>query len=156
MQRDQWIELFDVATAADATSTDREAVVAAIAAVTKVTAWGDAQQIAYAQALDKMGAATEDVMAKASRSDPRDVERVVKRADTATKAPAFGQALTAGKVAAGHLDQLGNSLRRLDSGQQASLLADTQRKLAIAANSTPVEFARALRAEERRLAADDG
>jgi hypothetical protein len=51
---------------------------------------------------------------------------------------------------------LGNSLRRLDNDQQASLLGDAPRLLAIAANSTPDEFARTLRAEERRLAADDG
>ena len=93
MQRDRFLELFDTAVAADATSTDRAAVVAAIAAVTRVSAWCDSQQIAYAQALDKMGAASEQVMATASRSDPRDAERVVKRADTATKAPVFGDAL---------------------------------------------------------------
>ena len=156
MQRHQLIELLDTAVAADASTTDRAAVVAAIAAVTRLTAWGDAQQIAYAQALNKMGAVAEEVMATASRSDSRDAERIVKRADTANKAPAFGQALAVGKVAAGHLDQLTTSLRRLDSDQQATLLADASRLVAIAANSTPDEFARTLRAEERRLATDDG
>ncbi len=156
MQRDQFTQLFNTAVAADAACTDRAVVVAAIAAVTRIAAWCDSQQIAYAQALSNMGAVPEDVMATASRSDTRDAERIVKRADTATKAPAFGDALAAGTVAAGHLDQLGNSLRRLDSGQQASLLADAPRLAAIAAHSTPDEFARALRAEERRLATDDG
>ena len=156
MQRAQFMHLFETAVAADAASTDRSLVVEAIAAVTRITAWSDSQQIAYAQALDAMGAMPEDVMATASRSDSREAERIVKRATTATKAPAFGDALAAGRVAAGHLDQLGNSLRRLDSGQQSSLLADASRLVAIAANSTPDEFARALRAEERRLATDDG
>ena len=156
MQRDQFMHLFETAIAADAASTDRSQVIEAIAAVTRITAWCDSQQIAYAQALDAMGAMPEDVMATASRSDSREAERIVKRATTATKAPAFGDALAAGRVAAGHLDQLGNSLRRLDSGQQSSLLADASRLVAIAANSTPDEFARALRAEERRLATDDG
>ena len=68
----------------------------------------------------------------------------------------FGDALAAGTVAAAHLDHLGNSLRRLDGGQQASLLAEAPRLVAIAAQSTPDEFARTLRAEERRLATDDG
>lgn len=156
MQRDQLVELFDTAVAADATCTDRSVVVSAIAAVTRIAAWCDSQQIAYAQALDAMGAVPEDVMAKASRSDSRDVERIVKRADTAKKAPAFGKALAAGKVAAGHLDQLGNSLRRLDGEQQASLLGEAARLVGIAAPSTPDEFGRTLRAEERRLATDDG
>ena len=156
MQRAQFTGLFDTAVAADASSTDRGVVVDAIAAVTRIAAWCDSQQIAYAQALAKMGAVPEDVMAAASRSDTREAERIVKRADTATRAPVFGDALAGGRVAAGHLDQLGNSLRRLDSGQQASLLADAPRLVAIAANSTPDEFARALRSEERRLATDDG
>ena len=110
MQRDQFMQLFETAVAADATSTDRSLVIEAIAAVTRITAWCDAQQIAYAQALEAMGAAAEDVMAKAARSDGRDTERIVKRAAIATKSPAFGDALAAGRVAAGHLDQLGNSL----------------------------------------------
>ncbi len=154
MQRAQFTQLYD--TAADATTQDRGAVVNAIAAVTRITAWCESQQLAYAQALANMGATPEAVMAKASRSDARDVERIVKRADAATKAPAFGKALAAGEVAAGHLDQLANSLRRLDSGQQNSLLAEVPRLVGIAARSTPDEFGRALRAEERRLATDDG
>ena len=156
MQRAQFTQLFDTAVTADATSTDRDVVIEAIAAVTRVAAWCDSQQIAYAQALNAMGAVPEDVMATAARSDSRDAQRIVKRADTAAKAPAFGDALATGHVAAGHLDQLGNSLRRLDSGQQTSLLADASRLVAIAAHSTPDEFARALRAEERRLATNDG
>lgn len=156
MHRDPLIELLATARAVDASSTDRAVIVAAVAACTRLSAWCDAQQIAAAQALAKMGAVAEDVMASASRSDTRDAERIVKRADTAAKAPVFGSALAAGNVAAGHLDQLGNSLRRLDSAQQASLLSDAARLAAIAAQSTPDEFARTLRAEERRLATDDG
>ncbi len=156
MQRAQFMKLFDSAVAADATSTDRPVVVDAIAAVTRIVAWCESQQLAYAQALANMGAMPEDVMATASRSDVRDVERIVKRANTATKAPAFGAALADGQVAGGHLDQLDLSLRRLDSNQQNSLLADEARLVAIAAQSTPGEFARVLRAEERRLATDDG
>ena len=156
MQRDQFMELFDAAVAADATTTERAVVVSAIAAVTRVAAWCDSQQIAYAQALAKMGAVAESVIAETSRSNSRDAERIVERARTAQAAPRFADALATGKVAAGHLDQLSNSLRRLDSSQQATLLADAPRLVLLAANSTPDEFARTLRNEERRLATDDG
>ncbi len=156
MQSAKFLQLYATAVAADATTPDRTLVTDAIAAVTKLEAWCASQQIAYAQALAKMGAPAEDVMAMASRSDARETERVVKRAETATKAPEFGEALAIGTVAAGHLDQLGNSLRRLDPAQQASLLADAARLALIASQSTPDEFGRALRSEERRLAADDG
>ena len=156
MQRDQFMELFDTAVAADATTTERAVVVSAIAAVTRAAAWCDSQQIAYAQALAKMGAVAESVIAETSRSNSRDAERIVERARTVAVAPRFADALASGKVAAGHLDQLSNSLRRLNAAQQATLLADAPRLVAIAANSTPDEFARTLRAEERRLATDDG
>ena len=63
MQRDQFTKLFNTAVAADATSIDRQLVVDAIAAVTRIAAWCDSQQIAYAQALATMGAVPEDVMA---------------------------------------------------------------------------------------------
>jgi hypothetical protein len=46
VQRDQLIQLLDVALAADANSTDRGAVTAAIGAMTRLTAWGDSQKIA--------------------------------------------------------------------------------------------------------------
>ncbi len=156
MQRDQWIELFDVAVAADASSTDRAAVVAAIGAITLATSWCESQHLAYAQALNDMGAAAETVIAQTCRSNTRDAERVVQRARTAQVAPQFAEALACGRVASGHLDLLTSSLRRLDDGQRATLLADTYRLVTIAANSTPDEFARTLRTEERRLATDDG
>ena len=56
MQRDQFTQLFETAVAADASSIDRGVVVDAIAAVTRIAAWCDSQQIAYAQALNKVGA----------------------------------------------------------------------------------------------------
>ena len=156
MLRDQFIKLFESAVAADASTVDRELVSTAIAAVTRLTAWCDAQQIAYAQALNSMGAVAELVIAEVARSNTRDAERVVERARTAHTAPDFGAALTDGKVAAGHIDQLTVSLRRLEPAQRALLLADAPRLVMIAANSTPDDFGRTLRAEERRLATDDG
>jgi len=156
VQRDQLVQLLDAARAVDSCTTDRTAIVAAVAANSRLAAWCESQQLAAAQALEKLGAVPESVMAEASRSNPRDGERVVKRAKTTKAAPAFGGALADGAIAAGHLDQLGVSLWRLDTAQQAKLLADEARLLLIAKNSTPDEFGRALRAEERRLATDDG
>ncbi len=156
MQRDQLVQLLDVARAVDPSTTDRAAIVAAVAATTRLAAWCESQQMAAAQALEKLGAVPEAVMAEASRGNRRDSERVVKRAGTAKAAPAFGLALADGAIAAGHLDQLGVSLCRLDNTQQAKLLADGARLLLLAKNSTPDEFGRTLRSEERRLATDDG
>lgn len=156
MGRDEFLQLFDVACAADAASNDRAALTAAIAAVTRLSAWCDSRQLAYAQALGKAGIAPELVIAEASRSGQRTAERVVERARTAELAPGFGDALGAGRIAADHIDQLTTSLRRLSEQQRARLLADAPRLVTIATHSTPDEFARTLRAEERRLATDDG
>ena len=156
MQRDQLVRLLDAARAVDSCTTDRAAIVAAVAANSRLVSWCESQQLAAAQALEKLGAVPESVLAEASRSNLRDSERVVKRANTAKAAPTFGGALANGAIAAGHLDQLGVSLGRLDTTQQAKLLADEARLLLIAKNSTSDEFGRALRAEERRLATDDG
>jgi hypothetical protein len=68
----------------------------------------------------------------------------------------FGEALAEGTVQAAHLDQLGQTIRRLQPAQREALLADSQRLLAVAANSTAEEFGRTLRREEQRLSADDG
>jgi len=64
VQRDQFMQLFERAVAADTSTLDRDLVSDAIAAVTRLSAWCDSQQIAYAQALANMGAPAEDVMAK--------------------------------------------------------------------------------------------
>ena len=156
MQRDQLVQLLDVARAVDSFTTDRAAIVAAVVANSRLVAWCESQQLAAAQALEKLGAVPASVLAEASRSNLRDSERVVKRANTVKAAPAFSSALACGAIAAGHLDQLGVSLCRLETTQQAKLLADEARLLLIAKNSTSDEFGRALRAEERRLATDDG
>ena len=61
-----------------------------------------------------------------------------------------------GRIAAAHLDHLGQSLRHLNDTQRQTLLSDSARLVILAANATPDQFARTLRSEERRLADDDG
>ncbi len=72
-----------------------------------------------------------------SRCNPRDAERVVERSRTAQAAPVFGDALSTGRIAAGHLDYLAISWRRLEPGPRAVLLADAPRLVVLAAASTP-------------------
>ncbi|CAN5549197.1 hypothetical protein BH10ACT2_BH10ACT2_13270 [soil metagenome] len=155
MQRDQVHQLVDVACDRAAT-TDQSAIAAALAAVTCIAAWCEAQKIGHAQMLEGLGVPAEDVLAEASRCNPRDAQRVVERSRTIQVAPVFGEALNDGRIAVGHLDHLAISLRRLAAGPRAALLADTPRLVLLAAASTPDEFARTLRTEERRLATDDG
>ena len=154
--RDSLLELFNTARTLDDSSTDRAQIAASIEASSRLAAWCESQQMVGARVLRKLGIPAEVVLAQATRCNPRDAERVIERSNTAQAAPVFGTALATGRVASGHLDQLAVSLRRLEPDQRKVLLADTARLVALAAASTPDEFARTLRAEERRLATDDG
>jgi hypothetical protein len=156
MERSQLIELVDRARSVDATCIDRQAIVNALQAVNQLAAWCESQRIECARALAATVAAPEQVLAEVTRSSLRDADEVVRRSHTAKAAPEFASALAEGKVASGHLDRLGQTLRRLNAAQRATLLADSGRLVAIAANTTPDDFARTLRREERRLANDDG
>jgi hypothetical protein len=156
VQFQELCELARRASSADLAGADREAVVDTVRAVDLLVAWCEARRLECARALLSMGAVAEQALATASRSSVRDADLVVQRAGVADAAPSFGLALGDGRVAVGHLDQLGRSLRRLKPDQRSRLLADSARLLAIAADSTPDEFGRTLRSEERRLAGDDG
>ena len=156
MRREQLIELVDSARAIDSETCDRVVIEAALVAGSRLMVWCESQQLVAAEALAKLGVPAEVVLARATRCNLRDAERVVERLKTAKAAPPFGDALASGRIAGGHLDQLAVSLRRLEPTQRKLLLADASRLVALAAASTPDEFGRTLRAEERRLATDDG
>jgi hypothetical protein len=156
MQRDELVELLDVSLTADLACRDRDVLVEALRATVRLAAWCESQRLVCTQALETVTAAPEQVIAETTRSDAREVDRLLQRSRTAQSAPQFGAALADGRIAAGHVDHLGQSLRRLNETQRAVLLSDTARLATLAANSTPDQFARTLRAEERRLADDDG
>jgi len=153
---DPLVELLNAARGFDASTADRSTIVAGLEAGTRLVAWWASQELAAAEALHKLGLPAEVVIAQATRCNARDAERVVHRLLTAQAAPAFAKALIRGRIASGHLDQLAVSLRRLEPAQRKVLLADAARLVALAAASSPEEFGRTLRAEERRLATDDG
>ena len=156
MLRDQLIQLLDSARAVNCSTAERATITEAVAACSRLVAWCESQQVVAVQALSQIGIPPEVALADASRCDARDAERVIVRSNTVREAPLFGKALAGGQIAAGHIDHLNRTLRRLDDSQRATLLADSTRLVALAAASTPDEFARTMRSEERRLANDDG
>ena len=156
MGYDEVVSLVDRVHRVQPDCVDRDLIVTALGALARLSAWCEAQRLVCAQALETLVAVPEQVLAETARVSLRDAERVIQRARTAKTAPGFARALTDGQLSGAHLDHLGHSLRRLNTSQQAALLADSDRLVHIATNTTAEDFARTLRREEQRLAGDDG
>ena len=148
------VSLLHALTALDVAIAERADLEAALASAGRVQGWLDAFVLRAARRLEEVASFPEKVIADAERSELRAGERVVQRSRTAEQAPVFEAALAAGAVAKGHLDALGQALRRLGADQQVQLLADADRLVATAAKATVEDFTRTLRREVARLAAD--
>ena len=121
----------------------------ALDAADRLIAWCHAVRVRCATLLREAGELHR--LTPGLHTTPRDLDVLLRWADTASRATRFAGALAQGRISAAHLDELTRSLRRLEPSQQAALLTDEPRLLAIAAEHTAVEFARFLRREERRL-----
>ena len=140
--------------ALDVSVAERAELEAALASAGRVQGWLDAFVLRVARRLEEVVSFPEKMIADAERSELRAGERVVQRSRTAEQAPVFETALAAGAVRKGHLDTLGQALRRLGPDQQVQLLADADRSVATAAKATVEDFTRTLRRDVARLAAD--
>lgn len=155
MQREQFMQRVDQIRSIDESATCAT-VADAVTAIDQLVGWCEARRLRCAQLLQSLAAAPEQVLAQASRSGEREAEQVLRRANAASAAPGFAEALATGRIATGHIDRLTGSLRRLEPAARARLLGESPRLLSMASQLSPDEFGRALGREERRLAADDG
>jgi hypothetical protein len=140
--------------ALDVSGAERAELEAALGAVGRLRGWLDAFELRVARRLGEVASFPEKVIADAGRCEVRAGDRVVQRATTAEQAPVFEAALEAGQVTTGHVDALGQALRRLGSAEQTRLLGDADRLVATAGRVTVEEFARRLGREVHRLATD--
>jgi Domain of unknown function (DUF222) len=116
--------------------------------------WVEGREVAFAQQIAKVSSFPEKSLAEAGNTSLRDGERLLQRAETAETVPAFGVSLDAGRVSGEHVDVLTRTLRNLEPVIRARFVAAAPRLVTIAEQSTPDEFARAVRSEARRLEAD--
>jgi hypothetical protein len=140
--------------ALDVAGADRDALAAALVSAGRMRGWLDALELRVARRLEEVVSFPEKVIADAGRSELRAGDRVVRRSKTAEQAPEFEAALAAGRVTVGHLDALGRVLRGLDEAGRVQLLAEGERLVATAGRVTVEVFARSLRRDVARLAAD--
>jgi hypothetical protein len=139
----------------DVAVADRAVLEGALVSVGRLRGWLDAFELRAARRLEEVVSFPEKVLADAGRCELRAGERVVRRAQTAVQAPVFEAALDSGTVTVGHLDALGQVLRRLGPDERAYLLADADRLVGIAAAVTVEEFGRRLRRDVARLVSAD-
>ena len=140
---------------------DRVAVSAVLADVRRVRGWLDSVEVAAAGRLAELAVTSpslfpERVAADAGRVSLNEATKSFDRAKTVEAVPQLAVVLATGEASGGHVDVVTRALRPLTVVQRARLV-ERGDVLAVAASQLGRdEFARVVRAEVRRVCADDG
>lgn len=122
------------------------------AAVDRLIAWAESQRLRLVDALRDAGRSPLELIDRAAvHSSVSSMSRAERRAGVAALFPVFATALERGEVGAGHLDRLGEALRRLLPHEVDLLAADTEHLLAVAVSGSAGRFGRFLAREVARL-----
>ncbi len=155
------VGLVESITAVDLAVADTAAAAAVLVDVRRVRGWLDSVEVAAARRLGELAVVSpsmfpERVAADAARVSLTEASKGFDRARTVEKVPQLAVVLEAGEASAGHVDVVTRALRQL-SPEQRNRFAERGDVLALAAAQLPRdEFARAVRAEVRRVCSDDG
>ena len=121
-----------------------------------IRAWLDSQQAQVVEALAAFDSVTPEVeLIRESGLSSSDIRKVMARSEVIKTAPVFGEALSKGSVASGHLDALANGFKIL--GDQADRLVErSPQLLSTAQTMTSDEFSRYIRQTAQALSDDGG
>mgnify|MGYP001124471656 CR=1 FL=1 len=127
----------------------------------RVRGWVDAVEAAVTSRLrelhDQHGEAPPaDQHARCGGVSSAEGKRKERRAETIERAPAFGEALSDGRIGAEHVDALANAMAKLDDDVRDRLLGHADDLLADAMTMSPEQFARSCRDLVRLLEHDQG
>ena len=145
----------------DMSMADQAAVVSVLADVRRVRGWLESVEVAGAGRLAELAALSssmfpERLVADAAGVSLNEATRGFERAKTVGVVPQLAVVLAGGGTSGGHVDVVSRAMRPLTPVQRARF-AERGDVLAAAAAQLPRdEFARAVRAEVRRVCADDG
>ena len=134
----------------------RAAALCAAADLQKIRSWVDAQEVAVARDLAACAPRPDYDLADAGRVSTREAQTVLQRADVTGEVPAFGSALEAGAVTAGHVDAIGRALRSLDGDARRALAERAPELSELAAGVTVKEFRAVLDKQVDALQHDGG
>lgn len=123
----------------------------AVGDLRRLKSWVEGREVAFARSIAKVSSYPEKSLAEAGCTTLRQAEQVLHRADTAYAVPEFGTSLDAGRVSGEHVDVLTRTLGQLEPAVRAKLIENAPSLLPIAEHVAADEFARAVRAEARRL-----
>ncbi len=135
---------------------DRDRLVAAARASARLRRWLDGLDVQIARELAEVDARSEQTLADAGRTSPRDAVKVVERVETTDTVPALGAALDRGDVSAGHVDVVAAVLRQVEPDVRAVLIDNGPWLARRATVLSPTELRRELTAEVRALEGDGG
>ncbi len=139
----------------DDVSASDDLVESGLVAVREVQAWADAQHAALIAKLSS-GGFTEARVANASKSSLGAAAKVTQRSRTLAATPELAGALGDGATTAAHIDVVTRAANQLPTAQRGELFERADALAAVAAASTPEQFARRVAMEVKRIQADDG
>jgi hypothetical protein len=143
-----------VAVRDDAAASD-DLIESGLVAVREVQAWAEAQHGALVAKLSADSFA-EARVAKASKTSLGAAVKATQRSRTLAATPKLAGALGDGETTAAHIDVVTRAAAQLPAAQRDELLAQADELAAVAAVSTPEQFARRVAIEVKRIQADDG
>src|SRR3954463_10195001 len=150
-------ELVDRAAALESCRRDRVSVETVVDELRRLQDWLDGRQVAAARLVSDVSSFPEKSLADASRTNLRQAEQMLRRADTVDQVREFAMSLDAGRVSGAHVDVLARTLRQVEPDVRDKLIEQGSALVLIAQHATADDFARTLRAEARRLErASDG
>lgn len=151
-----------VLVACDPAIVDTDHALAHLGRVRDVRGWLDAFEARLTNRIDELhtagavSAPVEDLHSRCQGVSPREGKRRKRRAEAVKDAPAFGEALASGEIAAEHTDALANATFTLDADTKTKLLEGEARLVEFATHSTPEQFGRHCRNEIDRIRRDLG
>ncbi len=140
--------------AVDASCADLGVLQAAVDDLRRLRSWVDGREVAFARSIAALSSFPEQSLAEAGRTSLRHGQQMLERAGTAEVVPSLGASLVAGNVSGEHVDVVTRALRQVEPAVRDRLIEAVGGLVAVAEQSTADEFARAVRAEARRLERD--
>ena len=128
----------------------------ALVATRQIRAWADAQDAGLISQLGGIESFCEPTIADAGKCSLGQANKSLDRAETLGATPQLADALADGAITAGHVDALTRSSKQLNDEQRVALFHRVDQLTDVAAAATVDEFSKRVRAEAKKLQADDG